>query len=639
MINWTEVSSLFDARTLAVTSGVFRFFAGLIIIGFQSQIDAPVTARNRRVQAIWGTGSISIGLGITLIGLRSIVPEFISINLGNTFVILGAATTAFAYTTYSHTTHLRCVAVAIGVTSAITFNLVNASTLHYRVELRSGMTLAVLVMFQIIVVTSLLRAPRKDSGILRLLIFLHAFSMLPICMRLYEIIFWERGEVMTSTVGVVALFLGASLFSFMLVPTFISLLKEDSDRDLMTKEREIARREAAMEASAGLNKQRLRAEEGERVAQLARGISHDFNNLLSMIKFGLRQIEDSLGTRTDETLRKTTFDTIYRSLEQGITTTTGLMSLGLEQKVVCGQVSVTEALEDLRYLTGSRLPRSITQEYDLHADLDLSAASNGPLLNMCLMNLVLNARDAMPRGGTLGITARMVDWTGGPSLIVGQLVPNTYIQIDISDTGSGISSEQIVRIFDAEFSQTRSRKGTGLGLFMVRQFIEKTGAGLYLRSEPSVGTTVSLLLPCFGGYDDQTTKDSLDEACVTVLIVDDDPPTRKALQRLFAELGEVAAVAADGQEALARLDCFPSLDLVLTDFGMPGLDGIELMQQIHLRRADLPVVIMTNTHLDNFSKEIREEYLLLQKPLGLDELRKLKSNLSEGHAVSRGMGV
>lgn len=635
-----DLFSILDARTLAVLSGVFRFCAGLIVIAFQSQIDTPVAARNRPVQAIWGIGSIIIGLGITLIGLRAIVPDFASINVGNTFVLLGATTTTFAYSIYSNTPRLRSAAVVIGVLGAVLFNLVDASVLPYRVELRSGITLCTLALFQIIIVVSLLRAPRKGSRLLRFLVFGHAVSIVPTCMRLYEVMFWEHAQIIAPTIGVVALFLGASMFSFMIVPTFILLLKEDSDRDLITKEREIARREAALEAAAGLKQHRVRAEESERVAQLARGIAHDFNNLLSMIKFGLRQIEDSLGTRTQEKLHKTTFDTIYRSLEQGITTTTGLMSLGLEQKVVWGQISITEALEDLRYLTGSRLPRSIRQEYDLDAAFDLCAISNGPLLNMCLMNLVLNARDAMPSGGTLQITARIVEWTGTPQLLVGQLMPDTYVQIDISDTGSGISSDQIEHIFDAEFSQTRSRKGTGLGLFMVRQFFEKTGSGLYLRSEPSVGTTVSLLLPHLSGCNDQVASVALDDVNVTVLIVDDDLRTRKSLQRLFIELGEIAAVAADGQEALAQLDSFPNLTLVLTDFGMPGLDGIELMQEMHMRRADLPVVIMTNTNIDDFPEEIREGCLILQKPLGLNELRKLKSNLLSGsHGDTLGKGA
>jgi signal transduction histidine kinase/CheY-like chemotaxis protein len=628
-----DVSSLFDARTLAIMSGVFRLSAGLIVIAFQNNITTAVSDRNRKVQNIWGFGNIIIGVGITLTGLRYIVPDFASVNIGNIFIILGAATTAFSYSVYGGISSLRKMTIVIGVLGAVLFNLVDISMIHDRIRLRSVVTLSALVIIQMIIIVALLRADRPRTGILLFLVFAHAVSILPFCIRLYEVIFLGYAEVLRSTIGVAALFLGVSMISFMIVPTFILLLKEDSDRSLITKEREIARREAAV----ALNKQRLRAEESERVAQLARGIAHDFNNLLSMIKFGLREIEDGLDTRSPEKLRKTSFDTIYRSLEQGITTTTGLMSLGLEQKVVCNKISITEALEDLRYLTGSRLPRSIQQEYGLDTACDLTAISNAPLLNMCLMNLVLNARDAMPSGGTLRITARIVDWAGVPSLVVGQLLPNTYVQIDISDTGSGIAPAQVAQIFDANFSQTRSRRGMGLGLFMVRQFIEKTGAGLYLRSKPSEGTTISLLLPCFVGAQDIIANETLDDPYVSVLIVDDDLPTRKSVQRLFLELGEIAAVAADGQEALARLNSFPNLCLVLTDFAMPGLDGIELMQKIKQRRADLPVVIMTNTHPDDFTDDMSNRCLILQKPLGLDALQKLQSDLlSETYAGSRG---
>jgi CheY-like chemotaxis protein len=109
------------------------------------------------------------------------------------------------------------------------------------------------------------------------------------------------------------------------------------------------------------------------------------------------------------------------------------------------------------------------------------------------------------------------------------------------------------------------------------------------------------------------------------------------VQRLFLELGEIAAVAADGQEALARLDSFPNLGLVLTDFAMPALDGIELMQKIKQRRADLPVVIMTNTHPDDFTDDMSNRCLILQKPLGLDALQNLQFDLlSETYAGSRG---
>lgn len=628
-----DVPSLLDGRTLAIMSGIFRLATGFVVIAFQSHIITSVTARNRPVQVIWGVGSIVIGIGITLAGLRFILPDFVSVNVGNTFIISGAAATTYSYSLYGGAFYLRKLAVTIAVFGVVLFNLVDMSVIQDRVQLRSSITLFVLVIFQIIIIVSLLRADRQKTRLLLFLVFGHAASILPVCMRLYEVVFLGHAQLLASTVGVAALFLGVSMFSFMIVPTFLLMLKEDSDRSLITKEREIARREAAV----ALNKQRLRAEESEQVAQLARGIAHDFNNLLSMIKFGLRQIEDGLDTPAPEKLRKTSFDTIYRSLEQGITTTTGLMSLGLEQKVVCSKISITEALEDLRYLTGSRLPRSIQQEYGLDTACDLTAISNAPLLNMCLMNLVLNARDAMPSGGTLRITARIVDWAGVPSLVVGQLLPNTYVQIDISDTGSGIAPAQVAQIFDANFSQTRSRRGMGLGLFMVRQFIEKTGAGLYLRSKPSEGTTISLLLPCFVGARDMIANETLDDPYVSVLIVDDDLPTRKSVQRLFLELGEIAAVAADGQEALARLDSFPNLGLVLTDFAMPGLDGIELMQKIKQRRADLPVVIMTNTHPDDFTDDMSNRCLILQKPLGLDALQKLQSDLlSETDAGSRG---
>lgn len=631
-----DVSSLLDARTLAIMSGLFRFSAGLIVIAFQSHVIVSATDRNRKVQNIWGIGNIIIGVGITLTGLRDVLPDLVSINVGNTFIILGAATTAFAYSVYSDTLYLRKLAIVMGMLSVMLFNLIDFSMTDDRVLLRSSVTLSSLVVLQLIIVMALLRAQRPKTGLLLFLVFAHTVAILPFCMRLYEVIVLGYADALTPTLGVAALFLGVSMIGFMIVPTFILLLKEDSDRNLITKEREIVKKEA----DVALTKQRLRAEESERIAQLARGIAHDFNNLLSMIKFGLRQIEDGLDTPAPEKLRKTSFDTIYRSLEQGITTTTGLMSLGLDQKVVCNKISITEALEDLRYLTSSRLPRSIQQEYSLDAAVDLSAISNPSLLNMCLMNLVLNARDAMPNGGTLCITARIVDWTGEPPLMVGQLAPNSYVQIDISDTGSGIPPAQMAQIFDANFSRTRSRRGMGLGLFMVRQFIEKTGAGLYLRSGPTEGTIVSLLLPCFGGHQDHVETGVVADPHVTVLIVDDDATTRKAVQRLFLELGEIAAIAADGTEALAMLETLPNLGLVLTDFAMPGLDGMQLRQEIQQRRIDLPVVIMTNTHPDDFTEAMSDGVVILQKPLGLDALRKLQSDLLLGpYAEARGKEV
>jgi signal transduction histidine kinase len=364
----------------------------------------------------------------------------------------------------------------------------------------------------------------------------------------------------------------------------------------------IAQRIAAVRVQDQMQRDLVRAKERETIGHLASGVAHDFNNLLGVIDANLFFIDASLGDLggADPELSQVMEET-RSALGQAKVVTSGMLSLSRAGGVPLAAVRLEQSIGELVAILRQVLPEGIALETDMPPDIE--AWTNSAFLQSALLNLALNARDAMPRGGRLTIAARRRVPDVDETLAAGHPPAGDHVEISVTDTGGGIPPAILERIFEPLFSTKAKRRGHGLGLFMVREFVLRSGAGLAVESEPGRGTCFRLLLPAgpTGGRTNETVTHAprgaepgpATLAGLRVLVVDDDPRVRDAVARLLALEGIETVLAEDGQAALERLRGERGFDLVLSDVAMPILDGPTLRERLRQEQPGLPVLLMT----------------------------------------------
>jgi PAS domain S-box-containing protein len=370
----------------------------------------------------------------------------------------------------------------------------------------------------------------------------------------------------------------------------------------------------------------IAAKERETIGHLASGVAHDFNNLLGVIDANLYYLQESLtGPGADpETVQ--ILDETYSALGQAKAVTSGMLSLsraGLATERVSVERVVTELVRILKHI--------LPPEVRLHLEIEpgLLAVSNEGVLKAAVLNLVLNARDAMPGGGDLTISSQRQRLEPGAGLTVGDLAPGEYVQLAVTDTGCGMGPEALDRLFDPLFSTKAQQRGHGLGLFMVHEFVLRSGAGLVVESVVGKGSGFRLLLPPWTEDRSSTGEPAGDPArgapvvsSLRVLVVDDDPRIRDSVRRLLEIDGMAVEVAEDGAACLERLERDPHFDLVLSDVSMPRLDGTSLCRALLNAYPGLPVILMTGQARSAFPQgSIPGAPIVLRKPLEPQSLR------------------
>ncbi|WP_313915249.1 ATP-binding protein [Tahibacter sp.] len=354
----------------------------------------------------------------------------------------------------------------------------------------------------------------------------------------------------------------------------------------------------------------------EAVGQLTGGIAHDFNNLLTVISGNLQLLED-LAERDPAAS-----DAIARALRavgRGAELTRKLLAFARRQRLSPDAVSPAELLREL----GRMLERTLGETIQLQIDCpdDLPAVFADPAqLEGALLNLALNARDAMPRGGRLSISARehhVADTSDGV-----ELPPGHYIRLTISDTGLGMTPEVLARAFEPFFTTKESGKGSGLGLSMVYGFVKQSGGHLVAQSQLGYGTQMDLVLPLAPSAAVspavQRTQPGL-RGNETVLVVEDEPEVRGIAVAFLKALGYVVHEAADAQKALQHLRDDPAIALLFSDVVLGGgTNGIELAHAARVLRPTLPVLLTSGYELGN--TETRHEFPLLRKPYRKEDL-------------------
>jgi CheY-like chemotaxis protein len=373
----------------------------------------------------------------------------------------------------------------------------------------------------------------------------------------------------------------------------------------------------------------------EAVGRLAGGVAHDFNNLLTAI-IGYAEL---IATRTSSnSLAKQNAELIRKAGEQAAALTRQLLAFSrkqiLQPKVIDLNTLVLEMEKLLRRVIGER--------FDLQAHPD---AENGRVkadpsqLEQVVLNLGVNARDAMPRGGKLIIRTENVRLDGETApQIATTLVPGDYVMLSVTDTGAGMNEETKSHIFEPFFTTKGPGKGTGLGLATVYGIVRQTGGGISVESEPGKGSIFKIYLPLESAPVDFTRTPLMPvektDNFETVLVVEDEDIVRDLVCEVLEDQGYNVICARDGIEALNLAeDCDGPIHLLVTDVIMPNMNGHDLARKLSQLRPDMKVLYVSG-YSDNEIGDhglLDPRYELLQKPFTPQTLaRKIREVIREG---------
>jgi PAS domain S-box-containing protein len=389
---------------------------------------------------------------------------------------------------------------------------------------------------------------------------------------------------------------------------------------LLFEARDITELKAAQE-------QLRQSQKMEALGQLTGGIAHDFNNLLTVVVGGL----DIIAKRAPDPKLKSYAENALAAAERGARLTGQLLAFSRVQRLEVRPTEVRVLIQNMRPLLRNVLGPGITKRYAVDDEV-MPVMADPTQLEVAILNLAINARDAMPDGGVLSFAARQVAVAGDPELEDGD-----YVELTISDTGVGMPQEVADRAFEPFFTTKEVGKGTGLGLSMVYGMARQSGGAARIESVPGEGTAVKLL---FRKADRLVAEAAaaIDEPAVaapppplSVLVIDDDPDVRAFIAAALEEQGYRVRQAANGRKGLAEIER-EAPDLVVLDFIMPGLSGAEVAREIRDRHGALPILFVSGYNETDSVKRTAPDAPLLAKPFRADALHKAVRGALTPHA-------
>ena len=364
------------------------------------------------------------------------------------------------------------------------------------------------------------------------------------------------------------------------------------------------------------------AQKMEAIGQLTGGLAHDFNNMLTVIMGNLTGLREAL----PEAPEMAEFvEPAMGAAEGGAELIKRLLTFSRQQPIEPCAVEVNALVLDMARLIRRSVPRAITVSTTSRDD-DLIALADPHQLQSALLNLALNARDAMPNGGQLVIESSLeaIDNNAASDL---EVPPGDYVQIAVTDNGTGMDGVILARVFEPFFTTKNFGIGSGLGLSMVYGFIKQSNGGVRIRSRQAVGTTVALLLPRIApagsdnGADGLPGSDHADLANTLVLLVEDDAEVRKIVRKQLASLGCAVLEAENGHEAADMIEHIPAIGAVLSDIVMPGgMDGRALARFVRGFRPALPLVLMSGYATQHPGNHEHSATFVLSKPFSREAL-------------------
>ena len=373
----------------------------------------------------------------------------------------------------------------------------------------------------------------------------------------------------------------------------------------------------------------------EAVGQLTGGIAHDFNNMLTGIIGSLELLRRRLARGKTEDLDGL-IDLGVTSANRAAALTHRLLAFSRRQSLDSKPVEMNELVNSMGELLHRSVNESIRLDMCLEPEL-WTAEADPNQLESALLNLVLNARDAMPNGGMLMIETfnRSLDRTFTNAYE--NLLPGDYVVLSVTDTGIGMPENVISRAFDPFFTTKPIGQGTGLGLSMIYGFTKQSHGHVAIESQVGHGTTVQLFLPRFHGNKQEEETDSHSQevearAGETILIVEDDPAVRALVSQVLGELGYAWLEAADAVGAVPILESSQRIDLMISDVGLPGMNGRQLADIGRQMRPDLKVLFITG-YAENAG--VRAGFLdtgmqMITKPFAFDQLTAKVREMIEG---------
>ncbi|MEW5852681.1 MAG: PAS domain S-box protein, partial [Myxococcota bacterium] len=384
---------------------------------------------------------------------------------------------------------------------------------------------------------------------------------------------------------------------------------DDGELTVVVNCRDITERKDAEDALRRSEEQLRQAQKMEAVGRLAGGIAHDFNNMLTTILGGCELVLERPGLEPTavEELRA-----IREAATRASTLTAQLLAFSRRQVVQRRPLSLNDVVVDMQQMLQRLIGSQVAVVTELAPELGAVMADAGQMQQV-LMNLAVNARDAMPRGGTLTLRTSRVRYTGPAPSASLTIPPGTYVQLTVTDTGEGMTPETMAHLFEPFFTTKERGKGTGLGLATVYGIIHQCGGFIDAQSAPGAGTTFRIRLPLAADQAapvvDARTPGATRARGETVLLVEDEPEVRALTHRILERAGYRVLAAARPEEAL-QLAERSQFHVLLTDAVMPGMGGVELARRLVERNGRLKVLVMSG----HTEEALDPEVAFLAKP-------------------------
>jgi len=379
--------------------------------------------------------------------------------------------------------------------------------------------------------------------------------------------------------------------------------------------RDITERHEAQLKLEQMQKQLAESQKLDALGQLTGGVAHDFNNLLMIISGSVHALKRGIGS---DTKLQRAVSAIEAATKRGAALTSQLLTFARRQSVNPQVIDLVERINAVRDVLGTGVGGAVTLEFDVDPNIGTVMVDIAEL-ETALVNLVINARDAMPEGGKITVAACNQASSGTAD-------NGDYVAISVSDSGVGIAPDLLDKVFDPFFTTKPIGKGTGLGLSQVHGFAHQAGGTVKVTSELGKGTQVTILLPREHASAQLGDVDAVEGGgSGTVLLVEDNPDVASVSISLLEQLGYTVRRVADAEAALQEIDR-DGVDLVFSDIVMPGkMDGLAFAHRVREIRPDLPVLLATG--YSDAAANVRGDFPILRKPYEIHELSRAIAKL------------
>ena len=372
--------------------------------------------------------------------------------------------------------------------------------------------------------------------------------------------------------------------------------------------RDITERREAQLKLEEMHQQLAESQKLDALGQLTGGVAHDFNNLLMIISGSLHTLKKAVGA---DPKYQRALSAIEGATKRGASLTNQLLTFARRQSVNPQAVDVAERIDAMREVLDAAVGSTVTLQFDVDPDV-WPVMVDVAEFETALVNLVINARDAMTGGGVITVSAHN-DTPGGEDGAVG------YVAISVEDTGAGIAPDVLGKIFDPFFTTKPIGKGTGLGLSQVHGFAHQAGGTVKVASELGKGTRITILLPRKEAAPEAEDTDAVEVGgSGTVLLVEDNPEVASVSAGLLEQLGYTVRRVANAEAALREIE-LDGIDLVFSDIVMPGkMDGLGLARHLKAVRPRLPILLASG--YSDAALSVRGDFPILRKPYEIHEL-------------------